>query len=74
MDTVKKLREELQELQAQRNRLIGSRDTLLARLKNELGLGSIREAEAEVVKLEADIATQEAEYAALEKEYRDAGY
>ena len=43
-----KLKAELAQHNAKRNQLIGKRDTLLDRLKNEFGLKSFAEAEAEI--------------------------
>jgi hypothetical protein len=66
-----KLKAELAQHNAKRNQLIGKRDTLLDRLKNEFGLKSFAEAEAEIERLDAQATAEMAEYEKLKKEYEN---
>ena len=78
-DTVKKLeaiREELERRQRTRDRLEGQKDALLKSLKDDFGLSSVEEAEAEADRMEGKLADLEADIKVrvgkLEKELTDA--
>ena len=67
--TLESLTQELAQLQAQKNKLLGRRDTLLERLKKEFHVSTVAEAEAKIEQLTAQISEQEAEVTKLKAEY-----
>lgn len=67
--TLESLTQELAQLQAQRNKLLGRRDMLLERLKKEFHVSTVAEAEAKIEQLTAQISEQEAEVTKLKVEY-----
>lgn len=71
--SIEKLKAELAQHNAKRNQLIGKRDTLIDRLKNEFGLKSFAEAEKELEHLDAQVLAEQAEFEKLKKEYENVG-
>ena len=71
--SLEELKAELARQNAKRNQLIGKRDTLLDRLKNEFNLKSFADAEKEIERLDALALEQQAEYDKLKKEYENVG-